>query len=41
MASLLEVSPNDLTEALLTRVIAASGQIINKQHSVTEAAVSR
>ena len=34
------MSPNELSEALLTRVIAAAGQVMRKPHGVTEAAVS-
>ena len=34
------VSANELSEALLTRVIAAAGQVMRKPHGVAEAEVS-
>ena len=40
ISGLLGVSANELSEALLTRVIAAAGQVMRKPHGVTEAAVS-
>ena len=40
ISGLLGVSSNELSEALLTRVIAAAGQVMRKPHGVTEAAVS-
>ena len=40
ISCLLGVSANELSEALLTRVIAAAGQVMRKPHGVTEAAVS-
>ena len=40
ISGLLGVSANELSDALLTRVIAAAGQVMRKPHGVTEAAVS-
>ena len=41
IANLLQVNPEDLKQALLTRVIAASGEVMRKPHTMTAAQTSR
>merc|ERR1712223_1405654 len=41
IANLLQVNPEDLKQALLTRVIAAGGQVMQKPHTLNAAETSR